>query len=83
MSIKCINSPSNMGDKRNIVISVYRSPDMGGSHSLSRVVVSATLDSRVYITRIILRPLSALSLDEVNIAKGNITTGLFGLESMR
>jgi len=31
MSIKCINSPSNRGDKRNIVISVYRSPDMGGS----------------------------------------------------
>ena len=32
-----------------------------------------------YVTRIILRPLSALSLDEVNIAKRNITTGLFGL----
>jgi hypothetical protein len=31
------------------------------------------------LTRIILRPLSALSLDEVNIAKRNITTGLFGL----
>ena len=28
MSIKC---PSNRGDKRDIVISVYRSPDMGGS----------------------------------------------------
>jgi hypothetical protein len=32
------------------------------------------------LTRIILRPLSALSLDEVNIAKRNITTGLFGFE---
>ena len=30
MSIKCINSP-NRGDNRHIVISVYRSPDMGGS----------------------------------------------------
>ena len=58
MSIKYINSPSNRGDKRNIVISVYRSPDMGGSHYISRVVVPATLDFRVYITRIILRPLS-------------------------
>ena len=26
-----MNSPSNRGDKRNVVISVYRSPDMGGS----------------------------------------------------
>ena len=33
----------------------------------------------LYITRKILRPLSALSMDEVNIAKRNITTGLFGL----
>ena len=31
MSIKYITIPSNRGDKRNIVISVYRSPDMGGS----------------------------------------------------
>jgi uncharacterized iron-regulated protein len=36
--------------------------------------------TRVPVTRIILRALSALSLDEVNIAKRNITTGLFGLE---
>ena len=28
MSIKC---PSNREDKRNIIISVFRSPDMGGS----------------------------------------------------
>jgi hypothetical protein len=33
------------------------------------------------LTRIILRPLSALSLDEVNIAKRNITTELFGLHT--
>ena len=26
-----MNSPSNRGDKRNVVISVYRSPGMGGS----------------------------------------------------
>jgi hypothetical protein len=38
-----------------------------------------TFPSEHYVTRIILRPLSALSLDEVNIAKRNITTGLFGL----
>jgi hypothetical protein len=31
------------------------------------------------MNQLILRPLSALSLDEVNIAKRNITTGLFGL----
>ena len=31
MSITCINSPSNRGVKRHLVISVYRSPDMGGS----------------------------------------------------
>ena len=31
MSIKCINSPSNRGDMRHLVISVHRSPDMGGS----------------------------------------------------
>jgi hypothetical protein len=36
--------------------------------------------STIALTRIILRPLSALSLDEVNIAKRNITTGLFGLQ---
>ena len=36
----------------------------------------------VAVTRIILRPLSALSLDEVNIAKRNIMTGLFGLGSL-
>ena len=29
MSIKSINSPSNRGNKRNVVISDYRSPDMG------------------------------------------------------
>jgi hypothetical protein len=33
-------------------------------HSLSRVVVPATLDSISIVTQIILRPLSALSLDE-------------------
>jgi hypothetical protein len=33
----------------------------------------------IKVTRIILRSLSALLLDEVNIAKRNITTGLFGL----
>jgi hypothetical protein len=37
--------------------------------------------SEFCLTRIILRPLSALSLDEVNAATSgsNITTGLFGL----
>ena len=33
MSIKCINSPSNRGDKRHIIISVDRSPDMGTRQS--------------------------------------------------
>ena len=31
MSIKCINSSSNREDKRHVVISINRSPDMGGS----------------------------------------------------
>ena len=44
--------------------------------------ILATLQITSYVlTRIILRPLSALSLDEVNIAKRNITTGLFGLRT--
>ena len=44
--------------------------------------ILATLQITSYVlTRIILRPLSALSLDEVNIAKRNITTGLFGLHA--
>jgi hypothetical protein len=46
----------------------------------SYMVIRWSFTNVVYIvTRIILRPLSALSLDEVNIAKRNITTGLFGL----
>ena len=46
----------------------------------SYMVIRWPFTNVVYIvTRIILRPLSALSLDEVNIAKRNITTGLFGL----
>ena len=46
----------------------------------SHMVIRWSFTNVVYIvTRIILRPLSALSLDEVNIAKRNITTGLFGL----
>jgi hypothetical protein len=43
------------------------------------MVIRFKLQVWVAVTRIILRPLSVLLLDEVNIAKRNITTGLFGL----
>ena len=69
---------------------IYRSPNSIGSLffncPIRRTVTVKT--HNIYkktawcITRIILRPLSALSLDEV-IAKHNITTGLLGLHGAR
>ena len=47
---------------------------------MHHIYADTELLSARLLTRIILRPLSALSLDEVNIAKRNITTGLLGLQ---